>query len=309
MKMRQVPVTIMGSGSELSLCIHEIEGRLGDGPTVGLSASIHGDEYTGTQILIELAKILSDGNFRGKILLLPVANPHTFEALSRETPVDRLNLNHVFPGDTSGWFTEQLAAAITEFFLKEIDILLDFHAGGASPTVDYVYIFNDEALSRSFGSKILHVPPPEVQGLLKHTSVGVAQELDIPSVVVELGGGRIDQTDYVKRGIWGALNLLKTANVLEAEPEPVPDQVVVGEMATIRPHHGGLIYTEAPPLGEEIAGGAVLGRIFNPYTFEELEVIRNPFKRGMMILSHVTVNVVPPGTYGYMVGNMDSQII
>lgn len=309
MKLHRMPVTTMAGGSELCLYIHEIQGKLGDGPTVGLSAAIHGDEYTGTTILIQIAKLLADGNFRGRLLLLPVANPHTFESLTRETPVDRLNLNHVFPGNANGWFTEQLAATITKTFLKKIDILLDFHAGGAAPTVDYTYIFNDEKLSRSFGSKILHVPPPEVQDLLKHTSVGVAQSLNIPSVVVELGGGRIEQQSYVERGIWGTMNFLKTCGVLDGEPEPLPEQVVVGEIATIRPHHGGLIYTEAPPLGEKIGENDVLGRIISPYTFEELEVIKNPFKRGIMILSHVTVNVVPPGTYGYMVGNLDSLMV
>ncbi|MGH6902071.1 MAG: hypothetical protein ACREIR_04960, partial [Geminicoccaceae bacterium] len=63
--------------------------------------------------------------------------------------------------------------------------------------------------------------------------------------------------------------------------------------------------TEAPMLGEEIAGEAVLGRVISPYTFEELEVIRNPVQRGVMILSHLTPNLVQPGDFGYMVGDLD----
>ena len=63
----------------------------------------------------------------------------------------------------------------------------------------------------------------------------------------------------------------------------------------------------APPLGERIAGGAVLGRVVSPYTFEELEVIRSPVQSaegGIMILSHLTRNLVQPGDYGYMVGDL-----
>jgi len=304
--VKSIPLAPLASGDTLSLHLHEFVGKRGPGPTVGLSASIHGDESTGTRIVMEVARQLAAGDFRGRALLLPVANPHTLEALSRFTPLDGLNLNHVFPGSADGWLTEQLAAGVTEHFLKQIDVLLDFHAGGESQTVDYVYILNDERLARSFGSKILHIPPPSVSDLLKHTSVGVAQGLDVPSVVVELGGGRVDQRPYVERGVAGTRNFLKAVGVLDGEPAPLPEQIVVNEIATVRPHAGGMLYTEAPPLGEEIAGGAVLGRVVSPYTLEELEVIRTPFERGIMVLSHLTADVVPPGAYGYMVGNLDA---
>ncbi len=306
MSVRAIPVSPLASGGTLCLHLHELVGKRGPGPTVGLSAGIHGDESTGTRIVMEVARQLADGDFRGRLLLLPVANPHTLEALSRFTPLDGLNLNHVFPGDPDGWLTEQLAAKVNEHFLQRIDFLLDFHAGGESQTVDYVYIFNDERLSRSFGSKVLHVPPPEVLELLKHTSVGVAQERGVPSVVVELGGGRVDQRPYVERGVAGTLNFLQAAGVLDGEPAPPPEQIVLNEIATIRPHAGGMLYTEAPPLGEAISGGAVLGRVLSPYTLEELEVIRSPFERGLMVLSHLTTDVVAAGAYGYMVGNLDA---
>ena len=45
----------------------------------------------------------------------------------------------------------------------------------------------------------------------------------------------------------------------------------------------------------------------SPYTFEVLEEIRNPVAEGVMILSHLTRNVVQPGDYGYMVGAVSSE--
>ena len=36
----------MASGADLALYVHELSGALGDGPTVGLSAAIHGNERT-----------------------------------------------------------------------------------------------------------------------------------------------------------------------------------------------------------------------------------------------------------------------
>ncbi len=68
------------------------------------------------------------------------------------------------------------------------------------------------------------------------------------------------------------------------------------------PKMGGFLETEAPALGKPIAAGATLGRIIHPQTFEELEHIENPVPDGIMILSHLTRNVVQPGDYAYMVG-------
>jgi predicted deacylase len=124
-------------------------------------------------------------------------------------------------------------------------------------------------------------------------------------VVVELGGGIVDQAPYVERGVRGVLNVLKTAGTLDGPPDPLPEQIVVRGIRTIRPTQGGWLETEAPPLGEEIAGGQVLGRVVSPYTFRELEVIRCPVGRGIMILSHLSRNLVEPGDYGYMVGDLD----
>ena len=35
-------------------------------------------------------------------------------------------------------------------------------------------------------------------------------------------------------------------------------------------------------------------------------MIRSPVDRGVMILSHLTRNLVEPGDYGYMVGDLDA---
>lgn len=57
-------------------------------------------------------------------------------------------------------------------------------------------------------------------------------------------------------------------------------------------------------MGSEVRGGTVLGRVVSPYSFEVLEVIRSPFERGIVVLAHQTADVVEPGIYGYMIGNL-----
>lgn len=304
--IRRHVVAVSADGSEIAVTIHELRGVAGDGPTVGLCAAIHGNEPTGTEILLELSRRFAAGNFRGRLVLLPVANPLAYEANRRHTPLDDQNLNRLFPGKVDGWFSEQLAHLITEQFLTKVDVLIDLHSGGDRPTVDYVYIRNAEELSRSFGSRVLYRADPATAGtMFQGTSVSVTEDRGIPSVVVELGGGLIDQAPYVQRGVWGVTNMLKTLDLIDEPPEPPPEQIVVDAITTIRPRQGGLLETVAPPLGEVIEEGALLGRVVSPYTLEVLEEIRNPVPDGIMILSHLTRNVVQPGDYGYMVGSRE----
>lgn len=303
MRVRRIPIAVMANGTEMAIHLHEIEGEKGDGPTVGICAGIHGNERTGTEIVLEVARRWADGRFKGRLLLLPVADPPAFAANRRHTTVDDLNLNRVFPGSPKGWFSEKLAAVVTSQFLERVDVLLDLHSGGDRPTVDYVYIRNAEDLSRAFGSSVLYRQTAGKEGtIFEGTSVGVTESKDVPSVTVELGGGLIDQRPYVERGLRGLANVFAKLGMLDREADPPPLQTVVSSIVTVRTGMGGFLETEAPPLGETIEEGAVLGRVVSPYSFEELEVIRNTVPGGIMILSHLTRNVVEPGDYAYMVG-------
>ncbi len=299
--------TTMADGTDAVLTIHELAGDAA-GPTVGISGSIHGNENAGSQIIRQLWPHLADARISGRIILLPVANPRAFAMNKRFTPIDELNLNRQFPGSTSGWYSDHLAAAVTREFLEKIDIHIDLHSGTDRPTVDYVYIMNDERLSRAFGSRVLYRPKEGVGGTTYSgtTKSVTVDKRGISSIVVELGGGVVAQKPYVARGVDGTLNILRAAGVIEGEAKPPPPQTVVNGIQIVRPSHGGWLETEAPPLGELVGEGAVLGKVVSPYTFETLEMIHSPVRKGLMILSHLNRNLVEPGDYGYMVGDMDT---
>jgi predicted deacylase len=299
--VERVPVATMVNGSELGLTIHTFRG--GDGPVVGLSAAIHGDEPIGTEVLRRLAARLhqSDQELRGTIRMLPVGNPLAYESNTRNTPTDHVNLNRVFPGDPDGWLTEQLAATIARHFLTGLDAYVDFHAGGAYPVVDYVYLTSAPELSRAFGSRLLYRPSDPYPG----TTATVADERGIPSVTVELGGGLYQEEEYARRNLDGLLNVLRRVGVLAGPARPAPEQILMHEMAVMRPHHGGILVPEVrvPDLAREVPGGTVLGRIYSPYTFELLETIAAPFERSLLVLVRDNLAPIQPGAYMYMVGD------
>ncbi|MGK6313500.1 succinylglutamate desuccinylase/aspartoacylase family protein [Neorhizobium sp. DT-125] len=298
--------TTHADGSDAVLFMHELVGEE-DGPTIGISGSIHGNENAGSQAIVDLYRILKDQPLKGRILLLPVANSRAFAVNHRFTPIDELNLNREFPGNPKGNYTQQLAYAIAAEFLDKIDIHLDLHSGTDRPTVDYVYIWNDEPLSRAFGSKVLYRPVQGKDGTVYSgtTKSVTIDKRGIPVVVVELGGGIVDQGPYVDRTVAGLLNMLRHLGVITGDVKPNPKQVVVNEIAGVRPTQAGWLEPLAPANGELIKRGQFLGRVVSPYTFEVLEEIPTPFENGIMIMQHLSRNLVESGDYGYMVGNME----
>ena len=300
--------TTHADGSDAQLFVHELVGEQ-DGPTIGISGSIHGNENAGSQAVLELFRAIKDLPLKGRILLLPVANPRAFAVNHRFTPLDELNLNREFPGDPRGNYTQQLADALANNYFNELDYHIDLHSGTDRPTVDYVYIWNDEPLSRAFGSKCLYRP---VEGKAGTVYAGTTKSVTMDRhgtkvVTVELGGGIVDQGPYVERTVNGLLNMLRHLGVIEGAVQPNPKQIVVTELAGIRPKHGGWLEPLCPANGEVIKGGQLLGRVVSPYDFEVLEEIPTPFENGVMIMQHLTRNVVEAGDYGFMVGNLEGS--
>jgi predicted deacylase len=299
--------TTHADGSDAVLFIHELVGET-DGPTIGISASIHGNENAGSQAILELYRRIKHMPLKGRILLLPVANPRAFAVNHRFTPLDELNLNREFPGDDRGNYTQQLAFALARDYFAKIDVNIDLHSGTDRPTVDYVYIWSDEGLSRAFGSKILYRPTTGKAGTVyagTTKTVTIDKRPDMKVTTIELGGGIVDQGPYVERTVDGMLNQLRYLGAIEGDVSTPLDQIVVRELAGIRPKHGGWLEPLCPANGEVIKGGELLGRVVSPYDFETIEEIPTPFENGIMVMQHLTRNLVEAGDYGFMVGNLD----
>jgi hypothetical protein len=291
-----IDVATLSTGLPLRVAVHEFRGAPG-GPTVGITAAIHGDELAPVEALRRLATRLEQTELRGTLRIAPVVNPLSFQSQTRNTPQDMTNLNRVFPGDPNGWLSEQLAAAFVVAFLPGLDALLDLHAGGALPTVDYAYIDNDEALSAAFGTKVLY-RGPGFAGTLSHE----AMARGIRCVVTELGGGLLRDHAYIPFTLAGLVNALRHLGMLPGEVMRTEDQIIIDHLDTLRPNHGGLLVpgVGAEILGEIVPSGTLLGTVYNPQTFETLQEIRAPHERNLMILARGAVTRVEAGDYGYM---------
>lgn len=299
--VERVPVTRLSNGHDVELVVHLIRGSK-DGPKLAMFGGIHGDEPLGTEAVRRVLQRINPDQIAGTIVAVPVANPYAFEAGKRVTPADGLNLNRIFPGDSEGSLTEQLAAALAGILDDGCTHFIDYHSGGNLACVDYSYVHEAGAeMSRAYGCQILYDHESYVG-----SATDYALERGIRSMVSELGGGLQNTEYFLGKAVSGTFNVLHAIGMAEGEVSPPrEDQVVVTTLTVIRPRVGGLLQAEvgADRLGNIVPAGTVLGRIVDPYTFDELQVLRAPYDPTHLVLSRCPVTPVSPGDYGFMVAD------
>ena len=302
-KYYELPVCYLASGLQLKLPIHEFCGD--DGPVLGMTASIHGDEAITVEIARRVVEFLKTQKVNGTIKIMSVANPLAYEMVSRNTPIDGANMNRVFPGDRDFTTTEIQAAVIAEEFLETLDLYIDIHSGGQDPVVDYTYVFNDEGFSRSFGSELLYRPKVGYSG----TSATVTTEKGIPTVTLECGGGP-NLHYYVEKGFNGIVNMLRYKGLIDGEAKTPDKQTMITHIEHVNPHHGGMFVPAQSydSMTKVIKGKVVLGRVYNPMTLELLEEIKAPFEENLMILMRCDYNRILAGDFTFMIGDLSSEV-
>ena len=101
-----------------------------DGPTLLITAGIHGGEYPGIAAAIELGRDIEPEHVHGCLILLHPVNIQGFWA-RREfiVPEDGKNLNRVFPGTPLGTLADKTAYLISSNLFTIADYYVDMHSG------------------------------------------------------------------------------------------------------------------------------------------------------------------------------------
>jgi uncharacterized protein len=302
---RTIPITTLASGLELALTVHVIRGKV-DGPVVGVSAMIHGDEFDGLLIAKELWDVLDPSQLQGEVHIVGVANPLAMDGLSHRSPIDMLDMNGVFPGASSGSVSEQQAYALAHGVIDRLDFLVDLHCGGTFPWVDFCHVANDEGLSRAFLAQLLYAGDDGRNG----SPASYAAQRGVRCTVVEIGGGFHEQAAHIGNGTMGLMNQLRYAGVLAGEVVKRPGQRIITDARTLRPSVGGICIPRGRLTpGEEIAGGTPIADIVNPSSFETLETLEAPFERSVVMLTRNFRTRIHPGDCAYMLGDGTSAVM
>lgn len=194
----------------------------GNGPTILLSAGIHGDEYEGQIAIRKLASSLQAKDVEGRVIMTPSLNLPAALAGTRCSPEDGLNLNRVFPGDPSASTTMKIAHYVSTELLPLCDAQLDLHSGGSTldfiPFVQMIRMQNKALHEKSFEAlKICGAPVSLVTTELDSTGniAPICEELEIVYLGSEMGGGGTVSKTNVGYAETAAINVLRHFGVMD----------------------------------------------------------------------------------------------
>jgi predicted deacylase len=110
-------------------------------PLIAVVAGVHGDEYDGIHACVELCSSINVSTLAASLIFVPIVNKRAFEAQQRRTPIDNVDLNRVFPGDSSGTYSDRLASLLFDHVICEADFVISLHGWSQiGDVVDYVEI-------------------------------------------------------------------------------------------------------------------------------------------------------------------------
>lgn len=276
----ELPVAKLYTDADVHLPVYILRGKKA-GPTIFVSAAVHGDELNGIEIIRRLINLKRFKISCGTLIAVPMVNVYGVINQTRYMP-DRRDLNRSFPGSSKG----SLAARVANIFLKEIvshcDYGIDLHTGAIhrSNLPQVRAQLEDEetlALAKAFGVPVI-LNSDIIDGSLRDAAVAH----DTKVLLYEAGEAlRFDEFS-IRAGIQGVVNVLRHLKMIpkgRAKKKNLT-QFIANNSGWVRATNSGIV-THHFKLGDQVIKGDVLADIGSPYGEPLGEVIAN--KSGVII--------------------------
>jgi uncharacterized protein len=257
------------------------------GPVLALVAGVHGMEYPPILALQKLRSSIDANTLTGTVIMVHVANMPSF--LGRTiyySPIDKHNLNRVFPGKGGGTISERIAATITGEVIERATHVVDLHCGDGNESLrPYSYWITTgseavatagRALALAFGLDRIIVDrerPLDANASIYLSNTAITRGK--PALTIEAGGmGQTDDEsiEQIERGVLG---VLKHLGMRDQGPAPVAAPMFLERSEVLRSNFTGLFYP-AVEKGQTVAEGALIGRVTD-FHGTLLEEIKAPF--------------------------------
>jgi predicted deacylase len=254
------------------------------GPVLALVAGVHGMEYPPILALQNLLKSIDPATLSGTVIMVHVANMPSF--LGRTiyySPIDKHNLNRVFPGRADGTISERIADVITREVIERATHVVDLHCGDGNESLrPYSYWITTgtaevaragRELALAFGMDHIIVDrerpsDPDASIYLSNTAITRGK----PALTIESGGmGQSDAESIaqIERGVSG---VLKHLGMRSDGPAPITAPLFLEHSEVLRSNFTGLFYARVEK-GQTVAEGTVIGHVtdFHGKILEEIK--------------------------------------
>ena len=273
-------------GRKLEIPVHILHG-IEDGPILGITSTIHGDELNGVTIIRHLLHgmdlnpgteddLVTPETLSGTLIVVPVCNPEAVIIHSRRSS-DGRDLNRCFPGSEKGSLGGRIANLFVQEILTKCQYAIDLHTGAAHrsnmPQIR-VHLENQQAaeLAQAFGVPLV-IDAPIRDGSLR----GAGDDLDIPIITYEAGEALRFDEPAIATGVKGVRNVMTHLQMLppRKSSRARPPSFIARSSSWVRAPADGLFRSNLQ-LGDRVARGEVLGIIDGPLGGSEIPVT-SPF--------------------------------
>ncbi|KAF0809301.1 hypothetical protein A167_01893 [Alcanivorax sp. S71-1-4] len=267
------------------------------GPTVCLTAAIHGDELNGIEMVRRLMYQLEPATLTGTVVGIPIVNLDGFRRGERYL-ADRRDLNRYFPGVPDGSSAARIAHSLFSEIIVHCQYLVDLHTGSLR-RVNHAQLRGDMThpdiveFARKFGGiTVLH--GKAASGTLRRA----ATEAGIPTVTMEAGGPNRLEEEAVDSGVKAIETVLDNLGMRKTRRFWSSPQPVFYESQWLRASQGGILMSQVK-LNDQVRRGQVLGTVTDPVTNTGSAIIA-PFDG--RLLGMAENQVVHTGFAAYHVG-------
>ncbi|MFT5079116.1 MAG: putative deacylase [Planctomycetota bacterium] len=236
------------------------------GPTVLLTAGIHGDEINGVEIVRQIIANKINKPARGTIICIPILNIFGFLNASRAFP-DGRDLNRVFPGTKTGSLASRVAYHFSKEILPFADYCFDFHTGGAQRfNASQIRIAPKQEALKNLAN-IFCAPFTVYSASIEKSYRATCEKMGIPVLLFE-GGKSLESNKYiVKDGVDGVVRILSHLEMLNEKtvvPEKKAAPVVISKSRWVRAQKSGLLHVKID-CNKHVQKGEFLATITDPY--------------------------------------------
>ncbi|KAG0187008.1 hypothetical protein DFQ28_007015 [Apophysomyces sp. BC1034] len=242
-----------------------------DGPVVGITAAVHGNELNGVPCIHRVVSEIDVKKLHGTVVAVPCVNVSGYLKFTREY-ADGRDLNRLFPGREDGFASQVYCYQLMNKIISQFNYLIDLHTASFGRVNSY-YVRAD--MNDPMSAIMAHLQQPQIvlhnsgqDGTLR----SAASARGIKAITVEIGNPQLFQTQYVQWSYVGVMRILDHLDMFSLETsngngEQVP---LPGPPTTILCSKGFWIYTKTggvlevyPAVNTSIRKGDLVARIKN----------------------------------------------
>ena len=259
----ELPLASLYTSNEAQIPVFIRRGKK-DGPTLFVSAAIHGDELNGVEIISRLLKSNSIRTIRGTLIAVPFVNPYGVLNQSRYLP-DRRDLNRSFPGSKRGSLASRVAHQFFHEIVRKCDYGIDLHTGAIHrsnlPQIR-ADLTDTETLEMA---KAFNVPVILNSDLRDGSLREAAVEDGIRILLYEAGEAlRFDEMS-IKAGVRGIINVMRHIKMLPARTtQKKTSPYIANDSSWVRAPESGFVM-HYKDLGDMVDEGDILASIKSPF--------------------------------------------